>query len=474
MVVGELAQERDVIIIGGGPGGYHAAIRAAQLGLQVTLVESNKLGGVCLNEGCIPSKVVATSAQKYKEASKYSAFGIEFTDISMNLTKLQAYKQQVIDQLRQGVEALCKANKVEVIKGNGYFLSEEKIGVECGHQFDVFKFRNAIIATGASFSQKIDKSPNIFSERTIYSLEEVPEHLVVFGSDYISIEVAFAYHSLGAKVSLCIEGDDFSFDSSINRELIRVCKKNKIKVYKNSKFIESEQNEQLVKITLQSGEERISLESTHCYRSSDVRANIDMLGLDRMNIRLSANREILVDKQCRTSIPNIFAVGDVTDGVKLAVRAIKQGKVAAEVIAGKSSEYDEVFIPDVIHAAPQIACVGLTEEEANLQYPKIKVSQFPLASNGYAGVVNQKEGFVKVIAEEESGLILGVHMMGQGAIELLSSGIIGLEMVAREEDFKLAYFPHPSMNESLLEAIEGLRGEAVHVPPSKQIEKQTV
>jgi dihydrolipoamide dehydrogenase len=474
MVVGELAQERDVVIIGGGPGGYHAAIRAAQLGLQVTLIEKNKMGGVCLNEGCIPSKVYATSSQKFAESSNLSAMGIEFSDVSMNLAKLQQYKNQIVSQLRQGVEALCKANKVEVVTGNGYFLSEDKIGVESGHQFDVYKFKNAIIATGCDREDQGEKHSHVFNQYSIYTLEETPDSLVVFGADYIAIEVAMTYQAFGTKVTLCLPDEDFPLDSSINRELIRICKKNKLKVYKNSSFKEFVSEDGQNRVTIQTGEDVMTIESSHCYLPTELKTNVKKIGLDRLKVNMTEDGFIETDLECRTSLPHIFAIGDVTAGAKLAVRAIRQGKVAAEVIAGQVSVFDEVFIPTIVHSSTPIASVGLTEAEAHQQYEQISVSQFPLAANGYASLTNQKDGFIKVISEKESGLILGVHILGQGAIELISSAGIGLEMVAREDDFKLTYYPHPSINEGLLEAFESLKGEAVHLPPTKQREKQTV
>ncbi|MFZ3588799.1 dihydrolipoyl dehydrogenase [Bacillus sp. DJP31] len=474
MVVGELAQERDLVIIGGGPGGYHAAIRAAQLGLSVTLVEKNELGGVCLNEGCIPSKILTSSSQKYAELSRLSDVGIEISDHRFNLAKLQQYKQNVVKQLRAGVEALCKANKIELIYGTGYFIAEDKLGVENGHQYDVYKFKDAIIATGCS--GKLNKTFNqecIVNEKTIFSLEEIPDHLIVVGSDYISIEIAMCFQALGAKVTLCLQESDFQFDSSINSELTRLCKKMKIQVYKDCKIEDVSKLEEKVYVTFQNKQDRLSIEGSHCFVSNEKQANINDLGIQRFNLLLSSDGFIEIDQQCQTSLPHIYAIGDVTNGRKLAVTAIKQGKVAAEVIAGLASVYNEVLIPTVIHSNPPIGCVGLTEEEAKEEYQSVSVSKFPFHANGYAAVTNQKDGFVKVISDADSGLILGVHIIGSGAIELISSGVIGLEMVVREEDFSFPYYPHPSLNESLLETIEGLSGKSIHLPPQKQKQKKT-
>lgn len=475
MVVGELAQERDVVIIGGGPGGYHAAIRAAQLGLSVTLVEKSELGGVCLNEGCIPSKVFTTAAQKFADISRMSNIGIEISDFCFNIAKLQHHKETIIKQLRLGVEALCKANKVELVKGNGYFLSEDKLAVENGHQYDVYKYKDAIIATGCSGrTEETDKDVSVLNEKSVFLLNEIPEHLIVIGSDYISLEVAMCFHSLGAKVTLCLRDNEFQLDSSLNREITRLCKKAKIQVYKDCEFEAVSKQDDRVIASLRIKQERISIEGSHCYMSSKMQANIDDLGIKRLNVQLSSDGFIEIDEKCRTSLAHIYAIGDVTNGRKLAVTAIKQGKVAAEVISGLSSAWSELMVPTVIHSSPPIACVGLTEEEAKLEFESISVSQFPFNSNGFAALTNQKDGFVKVVSDAETGLILGVHMIGSGVIELISSGVIGLEMVAREEDFTFPYYPHPSMNESFLESLEGLTGKSIHIPPQKQKIAQSV
>jgi dihydrolipoamide dehydrogenase len=478
MVVGELAHERDVIIIGGGPGGYNAAIRAVQLGLSVTLIEKDELGGVCLNKGCIPSKVFAHAAQKMTEINHFNEIGIEFSVSSFQLGKLQNYKAKVIGQLRQGVEALCKANKIEMLKGKAAFLADDRIGVEAGDAFDVYRFRYAIIATGATLVPpphiKIDHE-RVLNAYSIYGIETLPSHLIVYGSDYIALEVATSFRAFGSDVSLILEDgkEDFGFDSSIHRELQRILKKVKIKVYKKSKVEKVMSTLDTVAVTLKTIEgETVTVEGSHFFVSCRTKANIDELGVDRLAIKRTDEGFIHVNNKTQTSLPNIFAVGDVTGGPLLAVKAIKQGKVAAETIAGKASEIDLNFIPTIVHSIPPIASVGLTEEDARKQYGEIRVGQFSLAGNGYASIIGQKDGFIKVISEAKSDVVLGIHIMGAGAIELISSGIIGLEMVGREEDFTFPLYPHPSMNECLLEAVEALQAKAIHLPPARQQKRQ--
>jgi dihydrolipoamide dehydrogenase len=481
MVVGELAHERNVMIIGGGPGGYHAAIRAAQLGLSVTLIEKEQLGGVCLNKGCIPSKVFAHAAQKMAETKHLAELGVTLSASPLNIGKLQNFKAKIIQQLRQGVEALCKANKIEVINGKASFLSDDRIGVETDYAFDVYRFHYAIIATGATLVPpphiNIDHE-RILNAQSIYSLEKLPEHLIVYGSDYIALETAISFHAFGSTVSLILDDmkEDFNFDQSINRELHRLFKKAKIKIYKKSKIRSVESTLDAVKVAVDIAEnETVVIEGSHLFVSCRTKANIEELGIDRLPIKLTEQGFIEVNEQGQTSLPNIFAVGDVTEGAALAIKAIKQGKVAAETIAGVHSEADFSFMPTIVHTIPPIASVGFTEEEARKQYKAIHIGQFPLMGNGYASIIGQKNGFVKVITDAQTDLVVGIHIIGAGAIELISSGVLGLEMVARDEDMKFPLYPHPSINEGLLEAVEALKAQAIHLLPNKQQEpvKQT-
>ncbi|MFE8694989.1 dihydrolipoyl dehydrogenase [Cytobacillus sp. FJAT-53684] len=465
MVVGELAHERDLIIIGGGPGGYHAAIRAAQLGQSVTLIEKEQLGGVCLNKGCIPSKVLTNSAETFISMKKTEEIGIESDSVQFNLRKLQAYKMRTINQLREGIKALCAANKVELLAGSAFFLSEDKIGVENGEQYDVFRFKHAIIATGSSPNAPAGIKPDhhrILDSWSITSLEILPEKLLVYGNDYIALEMAFAFNAYGSEVTMVMDQNDFSFDLSINRELKRILKKNQIKVIKSTNISSAYTDGEAVIVSLENKED--SLIGTHLFVSSIPTPNTANIGIERIGIEKTESGFIKVNEQCQTSKPNIFAIGDVTEGPPLAVKAIKQGKTAAEAIAGIFSEADFRFLPIVAHTRPPIASAGLSEQEAIDQGYEISMGQFPLSSNGYAAILGKKEGFIKVIFDKENHALLGMHMIGSGAIELISSGVLSLEMVARDEDLLFPLYPHPSINEGLLEAAEALKNQAIHLP----------
>ncbi|RIW33259.1 FAD-dependent oxidoreductase [Bacillus salacetis] len=472
MVVGELAEERELIIIGGGPGGYHAAIRAAQLGLSVLLIEKEELGGVCLNKGCIPSKVFTQLARKHKELDHYQKMGLGTGSVSVNLSKLQEYKTSLIGQLKKGVDSLCKANKVEVVKGAASFLAENKIGVENGHQFTVYSFQSAIIATGSKREKPSfipGYSSRILNEFSIYELREIPEELIVHGSSYIELEAASSFAALGTKVTLVLNGE-LPFDDSINKELARVLKKMKVKLMTGFEPQEAAESSDGVSVTfVKQGGDSVTLETPYFFSAARQTANIGDLGLDRLKMNLTNDGFIEIDESCRTSIQSIFAIGDVTSGQPLAVKAIRQGKVAAENAADVPAEYDDSLLPVIAQTIPPIASIGMTEKEAAEEYD-VSVSTYPMGGNGFAQLSGEKEGVIKVVADSENDLILGIHMMGIGAVEMIPGAAVGMEMAGRDEDFSYPYYPHPNTSESLQEAMEALKGRAVHLPPVKQKE----
>ncbi|MCA1030410.1 FAD-dependent oxidoreductase [Bacillus timonensis] len=468
MVVGELAHTRQLIILGGGPGGYHTAIRAAQLGLEVTLIEKESLGGVCLNKGCIPSKMFCQSGKKMKDLQNLKLFGIHTSTNIFDMELFQSNKANVIDGLREGIKKLCSANQIEVVRGSASFLSDDRVAVEAENSYEVYRFDYAVIATGANIINPYE-SERILDFSELYQLKTIPERLVVNGNSLYHLETAIAFRNLGSKVSIVLESDKgFGFDSSIEKEVIRLLKKMKIQLLHVNSVEEIECVNHSVVLTALKNDERISLETDYILISHIHSPNIEDLRLQSLGLEFNDDHFIKVDSCGRTKVPNIFAVGDVVEGPKSATLAIKQGKVAAETIAGVKSEVDIRFLPRVVHSTPQIATVGLSEEEARDMYDQVRVSQFPLTANGFSAITGQKEGFVKVISEKESERILGIHCIGEGAIELISSGIISSEMVAREEDLKFPFYPHPSFNEGLLEAVEGLANQAIHVPPKKR------
>ena len=473
MVVGEISQERALVIIGGGPGGYTAAIRGAQLGLSVTLIEQADMGGVCLHQGCIPSKIFTHAAAKRSETAHLQELGIGGGDDTFNLKKLLAYKTKVIDGLRLGVEGLCKDNKIEIIRGKATFLGVDRIGVENGHQFDIFEFEQAIVATGSSPIMPtgiIKKGNRILLAHDVFELKELPEHLLVLGNDYIALEVASSYAALGSKVTIFLDNKaSLPLDESIDKELNRLFKKRKISVIKDAVLMSANETDAGVSITIQTNKEGgETIQGTHLFVSGVRKPNVDMIGINRFGIAQTEEGFIKINENMESSIPSIYAIGDVTRGPLLAVKAIKQGKAAVEAIAGGSPEVDLTFVPVVVHTIPPIASVGLTEQNTRDLGMKVHVSQTSLRSNGYAVITNKKDGFIKVISDSSTDIIVGIHMIGEGAIEMAGTFVQLLEMVAKEEDIKFPSYAHPGFNESLLEAVEGLIGQAIHITPTKK------
>lgn len=471
MVVGELIQEKELIVIGGGPGGYTAAIRAAQLGLKVTLIEKGELGGVCLNKGCIPSKVYTHAAREMDNFPHLQDLGMESAKPALQLQKLIDYKNRITDQLKKGVAALCKANKIEVIHGEATFLSNDRIGVESGHDFQTFRFEKAILATGGkpTAPEGISAGDRIFISYDIFSLEEIPEKLIIQGGDIIALEMATTFQAFGSQVTVLLEeNEDFPFDAAVTKELRRIFKKKKIALLADCQNIRAlSSNEGVTVSFLDKKGEETSLEGSHFYTTGSISIDAAGLGIDRLGMEMTPEGRVKIDANMLTSIPSVYAIGDMTPGPLLAVKAIKQGKAIASILSGQTSEVDLTLLPAIAHTLPPISTAGLTEAEAKEFGYSIKTSQFPLASNGFASILGSKDGFVKIVAEEDTGLVLGVHMIGTGAVELSGMMTIGLEMVARDEDFTFPHYAHPSINESILEAVEGLVGQAIHMAPKK-------
>lgn len=471
MVVGEISQQRNLLIIGGGPGGYSAAIRGAQLGLSVTIIEQAVLGGVCLNKGCIPSKIFTHAATKRSETAHLQDLGIGSGDDTFNIKKLLTYKDKVIDGLRAGVEGLCKENKIEVINGKATFLGIDRIGVEKGHQFDIFEFEQVIIATGSSPMMPTnlkEKGNRILLSHEIFELEEIPQHLIVSGQDYIALEVASSFAALGSKVTILFDDKSEALDESINKELNRLFKRRKITVHKNVQITSTNELDSEITVTIHNKNGEDTIKGSHLFVSGIRKPNVESLGINRIGIVQTEEGFIQVDGNMQTSIPSIYAIGDVTEGLLLAVKAIKQGKAAVEAIAGMKPEVDLTFLPIAVHTIPPIVSVGLTEQDALNFGLDVYVSQFPLASNGYASITGKKDGFIKVISDQKTEIISGIHMIGEGAIEMSGSFVQLLEMAAKEEDVKFPLYAHPGFSEGLLEAVEGLIGQAIHVAPPRK------
>lgn len=474
MVVGEIAQEKEVVIIGGGPGGYTAAIRAAQLGKDVLLIEQRNLGGVCLNEGCIPSKTFVHCAKQANKWEHLKGLGYQFEKTEFQYSTFLAYKEKIINQLRMGVESLCKANRIEVMYGSASFISENKVGIENGHHYEVVNFEHAIIATGVKARENKLGDKFQLNSRQLFNVPELPEQLLLVGSDYIVLEAAFAYSLLGTQVSIILEKNrEFEFDKDIVKEVRRLLKKNKISLYTDVTNLSFKENEDCVTCTfMNQNKELITVHATAFYMQESYIGNTDELGLDRIGIALDQQRCVISDKQGRTNVNHIFAVGDVTGGPFLATKSIKQGKSVADIICGGVNEVDLTWMPETVHSVPPIAYVGYTEEQAKEAGYAVITGQYSLPGNGFALLTGNRDGLVKIVMEEQNKRLLGMHIIGEGAIELISTAVLGGEMVARDEDFLFPTFPHPSMNEGILEAVEDTLGLSIHQVAKKRRNKE--
>ncbi|EJY56151.1 dihydrolipoamide dehydrogenase [Alicyclobacillus hesperidum URH17-3-68] len=467
MVVGDMLEEVEVLVIGAGPGGYVAAIRAAQLGKSVTIVDKAELGGVCLNRGCIPSKALISAAHHY-EAAKESPFpGVE-TTAALDFAKVQAWKQSVVDKMTGGVQQLMKGNRINVISGEAFFTKPNEVRIMHENGSQRIQFQQCILATG---SRPIELKNLPLGKRVIDStgalaLDHVPNRLVVVGGGYIGIELGQTFAKFGSQVTI-IEGLDSIlalFDKQMVRLVERNLKKYNVEIETNALAQSVEETDDAVKLTYKNkaGEEK-TIEADYILVTVGRRPNTDDLGLADAGIELTEKGLVKVDAQCRTTNPNVYAIGDIVPGAALAHKASYEGKVAAEAIAGKPSIVDYRCIPSVVFSDPEMASVGLSEEEAKKQYGDIAVGRFPYAANGRATALNADAGFIKLIANKENGVLVGAQVVGIEASNLIAELGLAIEMSATLEDIALTIHAHPTLGEMVMEAAEVGLGEPIHI-----------
>ncbi|MCL6597275.1 MAG: dihydrolipoyl dehydrogenase [Alicyclobacillus macrosporangiidus] len=465
MVVGEFSEDIDVLVVGAGPGGYVAAIRAAQLGKSVTIVDKAELGGVCLNRGCIPSKALITAAHQY-EAAKASPIPGITSSATLDFGKVQAWKQSVVDKMTGGVKTLLKGNKVRVVQGEVFFTGPNEVRVLSEYEGQRFRFKDCILATG---SRPIELKALPYGKRVLSStealaLDHVPESLIVVGGGYIGIELGQTYAKFGSKVTI-VEGTGSilpTFDAQLTRMVVRNLKKYNVDIHTNAFAQGVEETENGITLTFKVGDEEKHVTAEYVLVTVGRRPNTDELGLDAAGVQLTEKGMVQVDHQGRTSNPHIFAIGDIVPGPALAHKASYEGKVAAEVIAGHNSAVDYRCIPAVVFSDPEIATVGLSEEEAKQQYGEIAVGRFPYAANGRA-VSLGADGFVKLIADKQSGLLVGAQVTGAEASNLIAELGLAIEMSATLEDIALTIHAHPTLGEMVMEAADVALGSPIHI-----------
>ncbi|MBU8906752.1 dihydrolipoyl dehydrogenase [Desertibacillus haloalkaliphilus] len=468
MVVGDFAEELDTLIIGSGPGGYVAAIRAAQLGQKVAIVEKDNMGGVCLNVGCIPSKALISAGHRYHHAKHSDDMGITAENVSLDFSKVQEWKASVVNKLTGGVEGLLKGNKVEIIKGEAFFVDENTVRVmKDEYTTQTYKFKNAIVATG---SRPIELPSFKYSDRVInstgaLSLKEVPKKMVVIGGGYIGIELSGAYANMGTEV-VVLEGDSqilSGFEKQMSQLVARRLKKNGVTIHTKAMAKGVEETADGVKVTAEvKGKEEV-FEADYCLVTVGRKPNTDELGLEQAGVELDDRGLIKIDKQCRTNKGSIYAIGDVVAGPPLAHKASYEGKIAAEAISGEAAEIDYLAIPAVVFSDPELASVGYDEKEAKEAGFDVVASKFPFGANGRALSLNDTDGFMKLITRKEDGLLIGGQIAGPNASDVIAEIGLAIEAGMTAEDVAMTIHAHPTLGEVTMEAAEVAIGSPIHI-----------
>ncbi|CAM3803617.1 dihydrolipoyl dehydrogenase [Aeromicrobium ponti] len=467
MVVGDFPIETDTIVIGAGPGGYVAAIRAAQLGQKVTIVEKGTLGGVCLNVGCIPSKALISAGHRYETAKHSDNMGITAENVKVDFTKVQEWKAGVVKKLTGGVEGLLKGNKVDIVRGEAYFVDANTLRVMDENSAQTYTFKNAIIATG---SRPIELPAFKYTKRVLDStgalaLEEIPESIVVIGGGYIGTELGGAYANFGTKVTILEGADEIlnGFEKQMSSLVKRNLKKKGAEIITKAlaKGVEESENSVTIKYEVK-GEEK-TVEADYVFVMVGRRPNTDELGLEQVGIEMSDRGVVKIDKQCRTSVSNIYAIGDIVEGPPLAHKASYEGKIAAESIAGHNSEIDYLAIPAVVFSEPELASVGYTEKQAKEEGIEVTAAKFPFAANGRALALDSTDGFLKLVTRKEDGLVIGAQIAGASASDMIAELGLAIEAGMTAEDLAMTIHAHPTLGEITMEAAEVAIGSPIHI-----------
>ncbi|WP_458122195.1 dihydrolipoyl dehydrogenase [Paenibacillus sp. Z6-24] len=468
MVVGDASIDIETLVIGAGPGGYVAAIRAAQLGQKVLIVDKSELGGVCLNRGCIPSKALIAAAHHFESAQHGEGFGVTVGDVKVDFAKTQEFKNGVVKKMTSGVTGLLKGNKVEVFHGECMFINQNEARLFNDHESPRYRFKNCIIATG---SRPIELKAFPFGGRILSSTEalnlpEIPKSMIVIGGGYIGAELSQMYAKFGTKITI-IEGLDTilpGFDKDMTSLVAKNMKKSGAEIFTNAKAESATQteNDVTVKFTVDGKEQEVTAD--YLLVTVGRRPNTDgELGLDLIDLELTDRGLVKIDHQGRTNIPHIYAIGDIVEGPALAHKASYEAKVVAEVISGMPSVIDYKCVPAVAFTDPECASVGLTETEAKAKGYKVSAGKFPYAGNGRATSLNNTEGFVKIVADEATGVVLGSQIVGLESSNMIAEMGLAIEMGATLEDLALTIHAHPTLGEIVMEAAELVMGHPIHV-----------
>ena len=460
-----MTKQFEAAILGSGPGGYVAAIRLGQLGIQTALIEKADLGGVCLNIGCIPSKALMQVARLKRRIEIAKQMGVEVSDLKIDFTKTQTWKQNIVNRLTSGVEFLCKSNHVDIIEGEGQFQSPHEIIVTTSTGTEIIASKNTVIATGSRAMQipglEFDGA-NIISSTEALELQQIPPTFVVVGGGVTGLEMATMYAELGSKVTVIEMLDQLL--PGIDIELVRIIERSfrRLGIDYHVKSKAKEYREGQVRVIIEDGTEEM-FPASKILISVGRRPNSDNIGLDRAGVKTNPQGWIQTDRHMETNVPGIYSIGDVNGPPLFAHKASKEGIVAAESIAGMKSEADFRAIPWAIFTDPEIASAGLTESQAREKGYDPIIGKFPFTALGRALLAGETEGFVKIVADKNSELVLGIHIVGSEASDLISEAALAIEMGATLRDIELTIHPHPTLPESIMEAAAAAKGRAIHI-----------
>ena len=459
--------QKETVIIGAGPGGYVAAIRAAQLGQKVTIIEKESIGGVCLNVGCIPSKALITAGHHFHNAKHSETFGITTANVTLDITKMQNWKDtKVVNRLTQGVEALLKKNKVEIIRGTAIFTDKNQLTVETKDGSQNIEFKNVVIATGSSplAVSEVPFGGRIVDTTGGLNITELPKRLVIVGGGYVATQLAFAFNNFGSKVTI-LEKED-SIINFFDKDMVKLVKKSYaekgVDVIEGVNITKSAQTDETVTITYEKAGTEETIESDYVLISVGRVPNTADLNLDAVGVKLLENGRIDVDESLRTGVEGIYAIGDITPGPAFAHKASHDAKIVADVISGNDGSVNYKTMPIAAYTEPEIATVGLAADEVkgNKAY---KVSKFSLAGNGRALSLDATEGFVRMITEETTNKIVGAQVVGVSAGDVIAELALAIELEMVAEDISLTIHAHPSLAESVMDTAELAMGLPIHM-----------
>ena len=465
-----MSEKFQAVVIGGGPGGYVCAIRLSQLGIKTACVESkDALGGTCLNIGCIPSKNLLNFSEKFYSAKNFSNLGIEVGKVKLNLDKVMKNKDKAVDVLTKGIEFLFKKNKVTYYKGTASLKSSNQISVtSLKNKEIIIETENVIISTGSEpvslpgikFDEKV-----IVSSTGALSLNTVPKKMVVIGGGYIGLEMGSVWSRLGSEVHVIEFLDHITpgMDKEISKEFMKILQKQGINFHLETK-VESikKNNKGVIILTSDKNKKKINFNCDVALISVGRKPNTKNLNLSSVGVVLDEKKRIKTDKNFKTNIKNIYAIGDVIEGPMLAHKAEEEGIAVAELLAGQSGHVNYDVIPGVIYTSPEVASVGKTEEQLKELKVKYKVGKFPFLANSRAKAINEPEGFVKILADEKTDKVIGVHIIGPHAGEIIAEMAIAMEFGASSEDIARTCHAHPTFSEAVKEAALSVDKRAIH------------